>query len=480
MADEDYGDDDAFYYDDDDYLYVEDDYAVADELAETQVPSPGYTGVNDEIAMEGFEYDVYEYFGELEYGSDSYWDARMKHLSEAGLGKKRKSGDEEDTEDRMVKKRRKDGGRGDVQEVRDNVLYVPFEKRLVPLPPRVEQSEEGRFALLPDWKERFPEKGSPVAKKRQMPAEMRKAAEEVVDEDEDGENGSVDREDGDDMETGEDGEYEEDEEDGDGEEEGSAGLDQDLVMQILRQKLADSGLGDVDESMFKEAIAKMMAGNGDSEDAVGGLASLLLGQEGGGGKAFEGFLAEQGVELGRAEGDDDGGGSESESKDEDNETDPRPTKKAKANPTSTKSRKPSTTTTSSSAARSKAASQTPSTSRARSKTSETTAFHESPSATRTSPTVVPSPLPPAIVAAASSTQPSRKRRAPSLDEPSVPPPPQVATAATSSAKPPAKRSRATPASSRSETPADDSEPGPTRRRTTRSAAAAAEKGKGKS
>jgi len=29
MADEDYGDDDAFYFDDDDYLYVEDDYAIA-------------------------------------------------------------------------------------------------------------------------------------------------------------------------------------------------------------------------------------------------------------------------------------------------------------------------------------------------------------------------------------------------------------------------------------------------------------------
>ena len=43
--------------------------------------------------MEGFEYDVYEYFGELEYGSDSYWDARMKHLVEAGLGEKRKSGE---------------------------------------------------------------------------------------------------------------------------------------------------------------------------------------------------------------------------------------------------------------------------------------------------------------------------------------------------------------------------------------------------
>lgn len=29
MADEDYGEDDAFFFDDDDYLYVEDDYAIA-------------------------------------------------------------------------------------------------------------------------------------------------------------------------------------------------------------------------------------------------------------------------------------------------------------------------------------------------------------------------------------------------------------------------------------------------------------------
>ena len=56
--------------------------------------------------MEGFEYDVYEYFGELEYGSDSYWDARMKHLNSVGLGEKRKSAQEEDIEGRVVKKRR--------------------------------------------------------------------------------------------------------------------------------------------------------------------------------------------------------------------------------------------------------------------------------------------------------------------------------------------------------------------------------------
>ena len=427
--------------------------------------------------MEGFEYDVYEYFGELEYGSDSYWDARMKHLNSVGLGEKRKSAQEEDTEGRVVKKRRKDGGRGDVEEVRDNVLYVPFEKRLAPLPPGVEQAGEGRFALLPDWKERFSERGSPVGKRKPMPAEMRKAAEEVVgDEDEEGEDMSGDQEGGDEMETGEDGEPEEDDEDDDEDEqeEGAAGLDQDLVMQVLRQKLADSGLGDVDESMFKDVIAKMMSGDGESEDAVGGLASLLLGQEGGGGKAFEGFLAGQGVELGGAEGDDDDK-SEGESRDDDNEIDPRPTKKAKANPARKKSQK-SSTTASSSKARPKPTSQTPQpTSRTRSKPSQTTAFQQSPSPTRTSPIVVPSPPPPAT-AVASSTRSSRKRRAPSLDEPALPEPTQDATASASSAKPPTKRRRATPTSSRSETPADDSGTGTTRRRTTRSAAAGAKKG----
>jgi hypothetical protein len=33
MADEGYGEDDAFFFDDDDYLYVEDDYAIAVSLS---------------------------------------------------------------------------------------------------------------------------------------------------------------------------------------------------------------------------------------------------------------------------------------------------------------------------------------------------------------------------------------------------------------------------------------------------------------
>lgn len=203
-----------------------------------------------------------------------------------------------------------------------------------------------------------------------------------------------------------------------------------------------------------------MSGDGDSEDAVGGLASLLLGQEGGGGKAFEGFLAGHGVELGNAEENDD---NKDAGEGDGNETDSRPTKKPKANPTRKESQNPATTTSSNTVK----STSTPRTSRARSKPSQT-AVLQSPSPTRTSPIVVPSPPPPAA-----SLQPSRKRRAPSFDEPSRPEPPQIASA-TSSAKPPAKRSRATP--SRSETPADEPDPVPTRRRTTRSAVAAGKGG----
>jgi len=428
--------------------------------------------------MEGFEYDVYDYFGELEYGSDSYWDARMKHLDpSAGVGenekkKRKKSAVEEDAEDRVETKRRKDGG-GGVREVGDNVLYVPFEARLAPPPPGI-QSTEGRFALLPDWKERFPERRggdeSPVGKRKQMPAEMRRAAEEVVG-DEDEEDGSAGRDDEDDEGMGDDGDSEEDDEEEDEAGENAGGVDHNLVMQVLRQKLADSGLGDVDESMFKDVIAKMMSGDGDSEDAVGGLASLLLGQEGGGGKAFEGFLAGQGVELGNAEEDHD---DKDESEGDDNDTGSRTTNEPQAKPTRKTSRNPATTTTGSSSSSSSSKvgpSKTPPTSRARSKRSQTATL-QSPSPTRTSPIVVPSPPGSAVAAI---QQPSRKRKAPSLDEPSIPEPPQIASTATSNAKPPpAKRKRATPGSRAEQPPAADvREPAPTRGRTTRSAAATA-------
>lgn len=516
MADEDYGDDDAFYFDDDDYLYVEDDYAIAvslhasyashspspartrnrlsaigkphrarnrlgnhddaagplhstrskktdwleqDELAETQVPSPGYTGVNDEIANESFEYDVYEYFGELEYGSDSYWDARIKHLASVRAGEKRKSGADEEEEAALLKKRRKDDG----LEARDNVVFMPFEARLAPLPSQVH--EEERFALLPDWKERFPERlddGSPTEKGKQMPADMRRAAEAEDEEDDEAEQGDALNAHEDEMEVDS---HEDEEDDGT-----DAGVDQDVIMQVLRQKLADSGLGDVDESVFKDAIAKMLSGEGDGEDALGGLASLLLGQKDGGGKAFEGFLAGQGVDVNRAEDED-----EDENQDGDQDTENNDQEEGDSQPstqtleptgtaqTKTRSRSGNTPSTSTATANHK----TPMT-RGKSKaTSPTTATMTNTKPKPASPIVVPSPPP-------LSFKSSRKRRAPSLDEPALPQP----EAPSSSAKPAAKRRR-TP---HAEPPTNEPETVPstapaTGRRTTRSAAAAGKGGR---
>ena len=420
-----------------------------DELAETQVPSPGYTGVNDEIAMESFEYDVYEYFGELEYGSDSYWDARIKHLADARAGDKRKSEDVE-SEAAVVKKRRKDAG----LEARDNVVFVPFDARLAPLPPLVRG--DGRFALLPDWKERFPDRvgESPGRKGKQMPADMRRAAEADAEEEEEQED-SLGGED-DQMELGSDEDEEDDDEEDDG---ATAGIDQDVIMHVLRQKLADSGLGDVDESVFKDAIAQMMSGEGNGEDALGGLASLLLGQKDGGGQAFQGFLAGQGVQLGQAEDDDE----EHEGADED-ENDRGGSHAQSAQSTATPKAKPSASRTTSASAT------TPnhktSTNRGKSKRTSAPTTTEATVPNHTSPIVVPSPPPVAMKS-------SRKRRAPSLDEPALPQP----EAPVNHAKPAAKRRRA-PQSGSQEDESDTtvSSVPAAARRTTRSAAA----GKGRS
>lgn len=280
-------------------------------------------GVNDEIALESWEYDIFEYFGELEHGSDSYWDARIKHLEEGdgqkkpqqqeqrSTSKKRKQGEgqEETEEGFMSRKRRREGD--DVLAVDENVVYMPFEARLARPPPR--SADGGHFALLPDWKEKFPEKkGGEIpspGKGRQMPAEMRRAAEGGADDEEDEEEGEelVEGE-GMDVDSGAD----------------ASGVDQDVVMQVLRQRLADSGLGEVDEAVFKDAIAQMLSGEGDGGDAVGGLASLLLGQKGGGGEAFQGFLAGQGVHMRGGEGeedDDDDNDHDDDDHDENNDLD---------------------------------------------------------------------------------------------------------------------------------------------------------------
>jgi hypothetical protein len=373
-------------------------------------------------------------------------------LDSVRAGEKRKSGVDEN-EAVTTKKRRTDDG----LESGDNVVFMPFKKRLAPLPPQVHGEEQ--FALLPDWKERFSERledDSPTRKGRQMPADMRRAAEAEDEEDEEEEDGAENPvADEDEMEVDSDG-YEEDDDTG-------AGIDQDVIMQVLRQKLADSGLGDVDESVFKDAIAKMLSGEGNAEDALGGLTSLLLGQKDEGGKAFEGFLAGQGVNMHREEeAEEEAGEDGNDDGQEEGDTNVSTQTAEQTATPKTKTRSKATSTTTATPTHKKPMTRGKSKA-TMSSTTTTTNTKQKPA----SPIVVPSPPP-------MSFETSRKRRAPSLDEPTLAQP----EAPNDSAKPAAKRRRAP----RAEPPITEPEAAPsvapaTGRRTTRSAAAAGKDGR---
>ena len=49
-------------------------FSAQDELAENQIPDPGYAGTQMDIEMESYEYDYYSYWDDIEYADDAYWD----------------------------------------------------------------------------------------------------------------------------------------------------------------------------------------------------------------------------------------------------------------------------------------------------------------------------------------------------------------------------------------------------------------------
>nr|OQO18608.1 hypothetical protein B0A51_12999 [Rachicladosporium sp. CCFEE 5018] len=266
MADEDYGDS-GYFYGDDDYLYVEDEYAIADELAENQIPSPGYAGTNNEID-DGEDYDIYEYFGELEYGDDTYWDPEVRPPAKDGAGKsdatkastaKRKRGGPRANEGKCLKRRKTedDGSKG-----LENVVYKRFEDRLPPIPPVSERRVS--FALLPDWKERFRDVEETKLEDKAMPVEMKAAAEgkaevHAVVEEEAGE-----------------GEWE-DEQGVEGDEDDPlGGLDPAALKVIMKQKLFEETGLELDDATVEKMIEQMLSGS--SDDAAGSMAAMMLGQ----------------------------------------------------------------------------------------------------------------------------------------------------------------------------------------------------------
>ncbi|OQO06070.1 hypothetical protein B0A48_08658 [Cryoendolithus antarcticus] len=268
MADEDYGDS-GYFYGDDDYLYVEDEYAIADELAENQIPSPGYAGTNNEID-DGEDYDIYEYFGELEYGDDTCWDAEVRPPAKDAAGKsdatkastaKRKRSGPRANEEKCLKRRKT---APDGTKALENVVYKRFGDRLPPTPPISERRVS--FALLPDWKERFRDVEEVKIEEKAMPVEMKAAAEGKAEV-----HAMVEEE-------GVEGEWE-DEEEGEGDEDDPLGeLYPAALKVIMKQRLVEeTGLA-LDDAMVEKMIEQMLSGSAD--DAAGSMADMLLGQVG--------------------------------------------------------------------------------------------------------------------------------------------------------------------------------------------------------
>lgn len=263
-----------------------------------QIPDPGYAGTNFEICQDHDEVDWIDFWDECEYVDDEYWDSGPIGTSTSKSSGKRKREDHV-TESLAAKRRRI------MMEKIENVQFVSMAKRLerfYELPPKL--GDVKPFALLPNWKERFA-KDTGVFEKKAMPEAMKKAA-EAQDEETTPKQRQYDA-------FAQDEEEEWVDEDEADEVDGEAGdmvaqlasLDPEALKAVLKQKLGDAGLENLDEGTMMSALAKMLSGNQEAENAIDHLADNLLGQATQGNyAALSGWLSEQGVSLEDAEEDD--------------------------------------------------------------------------------------------------------------------------------------------------------------------------------
>ncbi|QIW96098.1 hypothetical protein AMS68_001616 [Peltaster fructicola] len=302
MGDADYGGEEyGDYFFEDDWLYIEDEVAFADELAETQIPSPGYAGTNAELMLEWYEYDTFEYFGELEYGSDSYWD---KTLAKENLKQERNHEGNQSprkrkrasTTPRADKRRRTDGNVEAAAELDwQGVVFRSFECHPKSTP--IITHDTVAFALFPDWRERFPVDEDEIWHSA-MPEDMKRAAQL---------NGPASK-DAIGEEADDEGEYRASQttqrhekhklaQERVGAQDMLSSLDPEALRTILRSKLGDAGL---DEEAFMSVINDMLAGGGAADDAIAQLASTLLDQQdddNADAAAAAGWLQDRGVNM---------------------------------------------------------------------------------------------------------------------------------------------------------------------------------------
>jgi len=286
---DDYGDD--FYFEDDGYLYIEDSYAVADELAEHAIPSPVIPDALDDSYFG--DYDHYEYFMDIEYGTDEYYDltgAPPGAVQPVANGSKRKRIPTKD--DTVASKRRKT-----VPQVHTEQGNIPATGRVL-WKPAVEVFQldqrcaaktigDKPFALIPDWRERFKDQHGFVGLGKDYKTEFPPAVDAREDEEDD------------------DMEEEEEAEDDDVE----VNIDPDMLKAALEAKLASSGLSGADQGTFLASLMEMISGGEgpNMDDMLGTLTKGLLAQasEGGSNSAVTQWLSQQGVSLVDADEDEE-------------------------------------------------------------------------------------------------------------------------------------------------------------------------------
>ena len=115
---------------------------------------------------------MFDYWDDLQYGDDEYWDYSGINPSAVGTGQKRKrnaSGTAKFAEKRRKLSLEETSG--------DNVRFVSIAVRneMARRPPPLSDGRTS-FALLPDWKQRFANESGVVSAKT-MPKEMKQAAE---------------------------------------------------------------------------------------------------------------------------------------------------------------------------------------------------------------------------------------------------------------------------------------------------------------
>lgn len=319
MADFDDYDDDAYYLDDD-YVYVDDSFDLADELAENSIPEPPLIDRKEE---DWDDFDSYDYWMDIEYNTDEYYDTLLQQRGESfeqHAGKKRKVGSSRGGQVHASKRRKVSAVQS--KGIESNglheippVIWLPFAKTHYLGDGSHSYTISSPYTLFKDWREVFKDSTGFFTATKQgrkstlaVSASTRQKADStnedmsgLADQGEDG----LEDDDEDDQDEG--GEYDEEgdtegvNEGADEQDEEELGLDPQQLVSVLQQKLGGSGIGEAQQAKLVETIMSTLSkgGSGGLEDILGELTESILDQatQGGSDSGAAQWLSQQGIAL---------------------------------------------------------------------------------------------------------------------------------------------------------------------------------------